>query len=287
MSIQPSQAASGEPTEAAVASASSRPITRWAIAIIAVVYGFSKLNGAQFTVLDSELDKPMGLVSGFWLAWHFFGYSTVYGNLIALLQIACGLLITQARLALAGALILLPIATNIVLVDVFYGVDLGGTIAGIVLLVLVLRIVVPHAPRLLDAVVPPSGKKGDWTWRAITAPIVLVVAAFGFTYWIAHYNNRAPTDVDGVWHVEGRTGEVERVFFERNRARKVVVKDTAGNYREHHFELEPEGRLRIWETWLSKGPLLYDGRYTPPDRVRLRRVGGSDGDELMLRRWTP
>ena len=39
---------------------------RWFAALIAVVYGFAKLNGSQFTILDSELDRPMGEVSGFW-----------------------------------------------------------------------------------------------------------------------------------------------------------------------------------------------------------------------------
>ena len=45
-------------------------------------------NPAQFTVLDSELDKPMGDVSGFWLTWHWLGYSKVYGSLIALASAA-------------------------------------------------------------------------------------------------------------------------------------------------------------------------------------------------------
>ena len=145
------------PRQTAAAPASSRPVARWAVAVIAVVYGFAKLNGAQFTVLDSELDKPMGSVSGFWLVWYFFGYSSVYGNLIALVQIAGGLLVTQARFALAGALLLLPVAVNIVLVDIFYGIDLGGTLAAVVFLGLVVAIVKPHARRLFDAVVPPAG----------------------------------------------------------------------------------------------------------------------------------
>jgi len=48
-----------------------------------LIYGFAKLNGSQFTILASELDKPMGQVSGFWLTWYYFGYSPVFGNFIA------------------------------------------------------------------------------------------------------------------------------------------------------------------------------------------------------------
>jgi hypothetical protein len=42
---------------------------RWFAAVFCIMYGFDKLNGAQFTVLDSELARPMGQVSGFWLTW--------------------------------------------------------------------------------------------------------------------------------------------------------------------------------------------------------------------------
>jgi hypothetical protein len=50
------------------------------------VAGFAKLNGAQFTILDSQLDRPLRDVSGFWLVWYFFGYSKIHGSLIALIQ---------------------------------------------------------------------------------------------------------------------------------------------------------------------------------------------------------
>jgi hypothetical protein len=264
-----------------------RPVARWLVATIAVAYGFAKLNGAQFTVLDSELDKPMGSVSGFWLAWYFFGYSPVYGNLIALVQIAGGLLVTQPRYSIAGALLLLPVATNIVLVGVFYGVDLGGALTAGLLLGLLAWIVAPHARRLLHAVVPPPGRERAGAWRSYAAPFALAAAAFGFTYWIATYNNRAPTAVDGVWTVEAPAGTVERVFFERNRAHMVVLRDTSGEYSRHHFELRPDGRLGIWEEWLTRGPLLFEGTFTPPDRIRLHPADGSGESVLELRRRSP
>ena len=49
------------------------PVARWVAATICILYGFAKINGSQFTVLDSELTKPLGDVSGFWLTW-YFGY---------------------------------------------------------------------------------------------------------------------------------------------------------------------------------------------------------------------
>ncbi|HSK71663.1 MAG TPA: hypothetical protein VK892_08210 [Pyrinomonadaceae bacterium] len=62
--------------------------------------------GSQFTILDSELDKPMREVSGFWLTWYYFGYSPFYGNLIALVQIACGFLLLYRKSVLLASCIL-------------------------------------------------------------------------------------------------------------------------------------------------------------------------------------
>ena len=119
---------------AATAERAPSAVARWLAAVICILYGFAKLNGSQFTVLDSELTKPLGEVSGFWLTWHYFGYSPVYGNLLALIQIAGGILLVVPRTSLAAALLLLPVAANILLIDLFYGVDLGGIMAAAVLL---------------------------------------------------------------------------------------------------------------------------------------------------------
>ncbi|MGH8337259.1 MAG: hypothetical protein ACRETL_10670 [Gammaproteobacteria bacterium] len=90
-------------------------VAQWLGCTICVVYGFAKLNGAQFTVLDSELSKPLGKVSGFWLTWYYFGYSTAYGGLLALFEIGAGVLLVWPRWSLAGALCLLPLVGNILL----------------------------------------------------------------------------------------------------------------------------------------------------------------------------
>lgn len=86
---------------------------RYAAAALLLLYGFAKLTGAQFTVLDSELDKPLRDVSGFWLTWYCFGYSQVYGTVIALAQIAGAVALLFPRTALLGACAMLPVIANI------------------------------------------------------------------------------------------------------------------------------------------------------------------------------
>src|SRR4051794_28224740 len=87
---------------------------RWLGAVICFVYGFAKINGSQFTVLDSELARPLGDVSGFWLTWYYFGYSAFYGNLLGIVQIVSGVLLVVPRTSLLGALLLLPVVSNII-----------------------------------------------------------------------------------------------------------------------------------------------------------------------------
>jgi hypothetical protein len=254
-----------------------------------LLYGFAKINGAQFTVLDSELTKPLGDVSGFWLTWYYFGYSPVYGNLLAVIQIVAGILLVVPRTALAGALVLLPVVTNIVLIDVFYGVDLGGTLAAVVLLVCVCVIVAPYIPRLRSAVLldelprrPAAG--------ALVALIGVGIGAFAFTWWGANYNNRSPTSIDGVWTVAMQTdgGATRRryrqVFFEYNRAHMVVFRPETGPDERHHFEIDSDGVVRVWQEWLTKGPLIMEGRRTSETEIKLDTKDDAGAAHLLLRR---
>jgi hypothetical protein len=40
-----------------------RTRARWLAVVFCLLYGFAKLKGSQFTILDSELSKPMGPVN--------------------------------------------------------------------------------------------------------------------------------------------------------------------------------------------------------------------------------
>ncbi|HEX7707689.1 MAG TPA: hypothetical protein VF701_14625 [Thermoanaerobaculia bacterium] len=255
-------------------------LSRWFVALAMSLYGFAKLFGAQFTVLDSELDKPMREVPGFWLTWYYYSYSAVYGNLLALTQIAGGLMLTFRRTTLAGAVLLFGILSNIVLVDIFYGVDAGGLIAAVVLWLLVLAILFHHRRELrelfwnsqpAEAVEGSFGRGRAIRWFA-RASLLLVPALF--TFWIANYNNRLPTPIDGRWRVQAAAGlplteTPLYIYFERNRAHLVVFR-YENEWRTHHFDIESGGRISIAERWLVKGAPIFSG------------IWRLDGRELVL-----
>lgn len=223
---------------------------RYLVAFVLLVYGFAKINGSQFTILDSELDKPMGEVSGFWLTWYYFGYSQVYGMFIAALQVGGALLLTFQRTALLGACILLPVLANIILIDICYGVDPSATVVALLLLAGTIAVIAQRWTELTALFWPTRGRTGvsvlkvSATWAMRFA---MVAVALGFTWWVANYNNRLPTSLDGAWDVvdvapRSTTARFpEAIFFEHNRAYMVVFRTGRGRYDTHHFEIDASG----------------------------------------------
>ena len=262
-------------------------IARWVSAVLLIVYGFAKLNGSQFTVLDSEISKPMGDVSGFWLTWYYFGYSKVYGTVIALTQIGGAILITIPQTALAGALLLLPVVVNIILIDVFFGVEPSATVVALIILTCLLIIIEPHARRLWKAVRLESQPNRGATILRSCALVVVIVFAWGFTWWVANYNNRFPTPIDGVWSVVAQSNNEShwtQVFFERNRASLAVFRSSEGRDDPNHFEIDSGGTIRVWDVWLSKGDLLMQGRIDPNGRIELVVEPSKGGGSILLQR---
>ena len=253
-------------------------IARWIAAVIMIAYGFAKLTGSQFTVLDSEVSKPMGEVNGFWLTWYYFGSSAAYRTIVALVEIGGGLLLIWPRTALIGALALLPVVGNIILIDILFGIAnaLPTAVLALICLIIVIR---PHARRLAAAVVLDlDSSRRAAALRAAVAMAVLA-GAWGFTYWIANYNNRNPTPIDGVWTVVENGGPFELVFFEYNRAGMAVFRSVDGDG-VHHFEVDSAGMVRVWEEWKEKGPLIYEGEILDPERIELRQTG--DTSRIIL-----
>ena len=258
-------------------------VARWLAAVIMIAYGFAKLTGSQFTVLDSELTKPMGQVSGFWLTWYYFGFSSTYRTIIALVEIGGGLLLVWPRTSLLGALVLLPVVGNIILTDILFGV--GALPVSVTVLVCLLIVLRPHARRLAEAVLLEiKSSRRAVTLRA-AAVVAVLAGAWGFGYWAANYNNREPTPIDGVWTVEDSGVAVEddgarlqRVFFEYNRSYMAVFRFADGDA-VHHFEVD-SGRVRVWETWKEKGTLIYEGEIVDTGRIELQLSGG--GSPVVL-----
>ncbi len=229
---------------------------RYYAAFMLLSYGFAKVMGAQFTVLDSQLAKPLGDVSGFWLTWYYFGYSALYSALVAWTQILGAVLLCFRRTTLVGALVLFPVMINIVGIDVWvvrFPLDSGALRNAILVLLAVTVVLCFHAKDLYRFLLQKRNdlafleKPRIWivgTQIAVVLGMILYTAHDG--YWLANVNNRAPTPIDGAWHVVGRdpatTDMPEWIYFEYNRAYMVVFQFSDGKRETHDFRVDEQAK---------------------------------------------
>ena len=89
------------------------------VAGVFLFYGLLKLAGEQFVPgefrFDSRSDSMVTLV------WHFYGYSPVYHRFIGLAEVVPAGLLLWPRTAALGALLALPVAVNIAVMDWCFG----------------------------------------------------------------------------------------------------------------------------------------------------------------------
>lgn len=250
---------------------------RYYAAFTLLGYGFGKLMGSQFTIIDAALAKPMGEVSGFWLTWYYFGYSPVYANIIALTQIGGAFLLCFRRTALLGAFVLLPVMVNIICVDVWviqFPLGSGALLIAFYVLTAILVICGFHAKEISQFFLRRREglalfSKTRWWLTAFQVAVVLGMLAYAGHegYWLANFNNRAPTPIDGAWHVISeqptRAGLPDWIYFEYNRAHMVNFRYPDGRFAMHNFSVDaPNHKLFMSQTWLRPGSDLFNGTWS-------------------------
>ena len=114
---------------------------RYISAFLLLLYASSKLLGKQFSVAPGMALRPIGTLSGRDLAWYFFGYSHVYAVLLGLIQLTGAALLLFRKTALLGAALLVPVMTNILMINVFYFITWGAVCTSTLIFVAVLAVV--------------------------------------------------------------------------------------------------------------------------------------------------
>ena len=248
-------------------------------------YGFAKLMGAQFTILDSQLAKPMGDVSGFWLTWYYFGVSPLYSGFLAGAQIVGGILLCFRRTSLSGALLLLPVIVNIVCIDhwiIGWGLKSDAFRVALYVLTSILFVLAFHAKELYtfllarrDGLALLNSHRRWLTGLQAVAVVIMLLYTAHEGYWLANVNNRSPTVIDGAWHLtqpqEVDADLPEWIYFEYNRAHMVVFQFSNGKTETHDFRIDlREHTLDISQQWLRPNSDVLSGKW-----VR-------NGDQLVI-----
>jgi hypothetical protein len=92
-----------------------------------VDYGLAKINCNQFIVKDEIINGQfVSDLNEFYLAWYLFGKSPFFSVVIGTLEVIGGILIITNKHYLIGALILLPIISGILIIDISFTTNYLG-----------------------------------------------------------------------------------------------------------------------------------------------------------------
>lgn len=94
-------------------------VSRFLLAFTFIRYGYSKLTEGQFGISSAELGTPIRNLSSFQIMWYLFE-NQLFKTIIGILQIITGVLLLFESTAILGVVFFIPIAANIVLMDVCF-----------------------------------------------------------------------------------------------------------------------------------------------------------------------
>jgi hypothetical protein len=124
-------------------------IIRYSIAFNLCRFGWIKLFGLQFNVPESIASQPMNQISGEWLTWFYFGHSATFTLIVAIIQIGGAYLLLFRKTLLMGSIMLFSFMLNLMLINIFYQMNLGALLQSIILTIGILFLILLDYDRLV------------------------------------------------------------------------------------------------------------------------------------------
>ncbi|HSS48820.1 MAG TPA: hypothetical protein VLX28_07730, partial [Thermoanaerobaculia bacterium] len=195
---------------------SLRVAVQVSLGLILIEYGGLKVVPSQFGQPSlSRLLQPFGEASPMGLLWTFMGASVPYTIFSGLSELVAGLLLLFRRTATLGALVAIPVLTNVVVLNFCY--DVPVKLFSFHLLAMSVFLAAPDLGRLakllvLHRPVAPAAYRPFFRRRRwqIAAVVLEGTLAVFFTAYILHmgyddlkeYNDSFRSPLYGVWTVE-------------------------------------------------------------------------------------
>jgi hypothetical protein len=159
---------------------------RYTSAFLLLGYGSSKLAHLQFHLNQALAHRPVTSLTGYELTWYYYGYSRAYACMLGLTQVIGAILLLFRKTAILGAITMLPVIVNILLIDVFilppdYGPTLPALIIFLSLVMLLWRDFqnLIHATWAAQAPEPAGSRKAHSWVRAVILIAVLAMTMVG------------------------------------------------------------------------------------------------------------
>ncbi|WP_299900560.1 hypothetical protein [uncultured Aquimarina sp.] len=259
---------------------SLRLICRYFVALMMFSYASAKIWGTQFSSDLSIGESTVDSLNGFRLTWYFYGFSKTYGMLIAAAQIIAAILLLFRKTVRMGTVLLLSFMVNILMLDIFYGIDAATPMAmlltamGIFLLLSDWRAFKAYFLKeelevnAYKEELPKKLTRIHW-FKYILIPIMFLTMFFGI--YALKENFMKKNEFFGEWKVEHSwsTHKIDKIYFELND--KLVVVDTLGNVYRGKINKE-ENEINLKATHYSKSLNNFIKRNTKATKSKEERM---------------
>lgn len=242
---------------------------RYYVAVITMIYAGFKVIPMQFPqpMLD-QITQPLGALTGMSLLWTFMGYAPTYAAFAGFAEWIGAFLLFFRRTTALGALILVAVMANVIVMNYAYGVFVKTLPTNLMLASLVL--VAPELARLRDLFLrnratEPSefAHASQWAgastrrqrFRRFTKPLIVTLASAG-PIVIAFIGYRATTRLSPLYGVYERhsaqeTGDSraavpwDRLIFDRIDG--FSVRESSGSLRRFRAAIDTTAHtVRYW-----------------------------------------
>jgi hypothetical protein len=299
-------------------------ILRLILGVILLFYGMGKIVQNQFTPPAFAFGMPLGDLPGRTLAWAFFGHAGWFQVLMGLLEFVPAVMLFFRRTWRAGAVILVPVLTGVVLVNFAFDLWLATKVLSSALLLLNLAILALDWPRWRQ-IIPLVLEQGPDAQASANGPpprpgsepvrrlrtefavsmVVLAIGLAGTAAVVKIASERTAPLADFIGGVEGRgagafllefarvAGQevplpAEPVYLYFNSERNVILQSGGKLQRSKFNALRADSSFVIDNlSWGGVSGSLR-GKYSVEENRGLR-ITGSHGDKAiewrLRRRW--
>ncbi len=193
-------------------SANAWVVLRYFLAMVMVSYGVAKIMKSQFYDLSpGVLHQRVGQTPPMKLLWAFMGYSLPYTVFAGLAETVGGVLLLWRRTATLGALLVVAVLTNVVLLNFCY--DVPVKLFSTELAVMAIAIVLPDVRRLISAALgravpelPPRPRLSPWRERARVIMKLVLIASMALHEYLEYHGEPSHDDhiheLYGNWVVD-------------------------------------------------------------------------------------
>jgi len=176
-------------------------LCRYLLGIIMIPYGLTKIFRTQFVTGPQVWSRPLEELSGINLTWAFLGHSPWFTVVLGSLELVPALLLLFKRTTLLGAILMLPMTLNVLLINYAYNLWDGTKYMAVFLFVLnclVLFFERHRIAKLIHLVIARAGNR-----RGISLEVIINTVVVGLVSYIAlqpllEYR-RGTNDLTGNW----------------------------------------------------------------------------------------